>query len=81
MTMIYRTNDGKTIAAENASELIRALHETSRQPAASHQEFMRETAMRIGMTMPGVEIDCATPEKFVAGLVHVGILTEEEDAS
>jgi hypothetical protein len=75
--MKYRMN-GMTFRANTAAELVSQLHETSMAPAEDDATWMAEVAQRT-QEQTGKEIDSSTPEGFVAGLLGVGLITEEKD--
>jgi hypothetical protein len=73
-----RTNDGITLRATSAAEIVTELHQKSHTPAASDEDFMAETAKRC-FEQSGVWIDTASAQGFVDGLVKLGFLKAGDD--
>jgi hypothetical protein len=75
--MMY-TNDGQPVTASDPKDVIRELHKMSRTPCSNDQAFMADTAGRVSTQFnKRVRTDCA--KHFVADLIEIGLLVEEEN--
>lgn len=70
---MYTTNDGITLRASAAPDVVRELNRLSHTPAISDAAFMRQTADRISAKL-GVQVRHIRAEEFVEDLVGAGLL-------
>lgn len=75
---MYRTNDGEVLKATKIEDVVHELREISNTPTGSDSEFMRETADRIRAKL-GRRIRYRNEEVFVADLLDVGLLIDDDD--
>jgi len=61
--------------ATDAADLVRQLHQDSRAPAGTDEDFMQEYAERVKL-VSGDEISYESPELFIADLIRIGRLKE-----
>lgn len=72
----YRTIDGTTFEATDATSAVRELHARSRSPCPSDADFRREMAKR-ALVQTGYRVRDATDDEFLTDLIQVGLVTEE----
>lgn len=73
MAPTYITNDGETIEAAGAHELIKRLYETSRSPTPTLSAFKEDLAVRIEQ-QTGLEVD-TSDAALVEALLKTGLVT------
>ena len=74
----YVTNDGEKFVAANSQNLIEQLKASSPWlPAKDTAEFMRAMAERV-REQTGAEIDTASADGFVNGLLLAGLVKEQK---
>jgi hypothetical protein len=74
--MRYRTKDALLIEADTSIDVIRRLREASwGEQNLSDQAYMEAVADR--MYQQGIHVSTVSPDIFVAGLLHAGLLMRE----
>lgn len=73
---MWTDQDGRLLLAADEAELVSRLHDGSRAPAASDQEWMREVAQRMKL-YNGASIRTDTAEHFIADLEAQGVIAEQ----
>lgn len=71
--MHYVTFDGQNLEAETDHGLVEQLRKHSPNPEKSTEDFMRQTAKRVGQ-WNAARIRHGTPSEFVADLVEQGFI-------
>jgi len=74
----YRIRHGEEFLAESPEQVVAYLAKTSRVEFPSLKSWMLDCADRIDVQVgPGTNVSIDTPERFVADLVSIGLLTIE----
>lgn len=71
--MTFLTRDGSVVSGITAEDVVTVLRQQSRRGTEDNAEWMKGCAARVAM-QSGEAVDGTDAEKFLSGLIDVGLL-------